>query len=87
MLSPNDSCATPICSDRNRESPPIFAAITWSIDAPAGPRPVKCVPVINPLIEFVCPFPCPFAAALSTPLSTWKSRRYAASGARHGVIL
>ena len=28
MLSPNDSCETPICSERNRESPPIFAATT-----------------------------------------------------------
>ena len=86
MLSPNDSCATPICSERNRESPPIFAAMIWSIDGPLGPRPVKSVPVIRPLIEFVCPLPLPFAAALSTPLSTWTSLRHAASGARHGVI-
>ena len=37
MLSPNDSCETPICSDRKRESPPIFAAIIWSMEGPLGP--------------------------------------------------
>ena len=50
-------------------------ATTWSIDAPDGPRPVKFVPVINPLIELVCPLPWPLEAALSTPLRMWKSRR------------
>src|SRR5689334_8637823 len=86
MLSPNDSCDTPICSERNRESSPSFAAITWSIEGPLGPRPVNIVPVIRPLIEFVWPFPMPLAAALSTPLSTWKSPRNGASGERQGVI-
>jgi hypothetical protein len=86
MLSPNDSCETPICSDRNRESSPSLAAITWSIDGPLGPRPVNMVPVMSPLIEFVWPFPMPLAAALSTPLSTWKSPRKGASGERQGVI-
>ena len=28
ILSPKDSCETPTCSERNRESPPIFAAIS-----------------------------------------------------------
>ena len=86
MLSPNDSCETPICSERKRDSSPIFAAITWSIDGPLGPRPVKCVPVIRPLIELVWPLPMPPAAALSRPLSTWMSLRNGASGERHGVI-
>ena len=40
------------------------------MDGPLGPRPVKSVPVIKPLIEFVWPFPLPLAAALSTPLNT-----------------
>ena len=70
ILSPNDSCATPICSERNRESPPTLPAITWSIEGPLGPRPVNRVPVISPLMELVCPLPCPPAAALSRPLIT-----------------
>jgi len=86
MLSPNDSCETPICSDRKRESSPIFAAINWSIDGPLGPFPVNTVPVISPAIELVWPLPCPHAAALSTPLNTWMSDRNGASGARHGVV-
>src|SRR5216683_2141560 len=31
MLSPKDSWLTPICSERKRVSPPMRAAITWSI--------------------------------------------------------
>jgi hypothetical protein len=51
MLSPNDSCETPICSERKRESPPIFVAMAWSMEGPPAPRPVKRVQVIRPLIE------------------------------------
>ncbi len=84
MLSPNDSCATPICSERKRESPPILPAMIWSIDGPLGPLPVKSRPVIKPLMEFVWPLPLPLEAALSTPLSTCTSLRHAASGAQAG---
>ena len=44
MLSPKDSWLTPICSERKRVSPPMRAAITWSMEGPPAPRPVKDVP-------------------------------------------
>ena len=36
MLSPKDSCETPICSERKRDSVPIFAAIDLVDGRPAG---------------------------------------------------
>jgi hypothetical protein len=51
MLSPNDSCDTPICSERNRESPPILPAMAWSIEMPPAPRPVKVVQLTSALME------------------------------------
>src|SRR5258708_22808634 len=89
MLSPKDSCDTPICSDRYRDSVPILAAIAWSTEGPPAPRPVKPVQLTTPLIDLWWPLPGPAtdAAGLSSPVITCMSSRNGAIGARQGVIL
>ena len=59
MLSPNDSCETPICSERKRDSPPILRGDHLIDGGPPAPRPVNCVPVISALMELVWPLPGP----------------------------
>ena len=54
---PNDSWETPICSERNRDSPPILRASIWSSEGPPGPFEVSRVQVISAHSDCGCPLP------------------------------
>ena len=86
IAPPNDSCDTPICSERKRFSDWKRRATIWSSEGPLGPRPEYRVQVIRALMAVEWPSNAVFTMAeLSSPLITWTSFFNRASGARHGV--
>ena len=87
IAPPNDSCDTPICSERKRELSPIFArehlidrraAGSAAGERRAGHQRAHRVRMAVAAVST--------DAALSRPLRTCTSSRNRASGERHGVM-
>ena len=83
IAPPKDSCETPICSERKRELPPIFAASIWSSDGALGPVEFNRVQVISAQSD--CGWPAP-PYVLSSPLRTRMSSFRRPIGVRQGVM-